>query len=449
MRFPYSDGRCFRLVFLQWLLLGLFALRVAAQFIQKVGAVDFLPPFDAWQSGTLSYPVLLGTQLLLLSVMAAVNFRLASGRFKSHPRLGEALLSVGALYFSFMLFRLGASLTFAAGQPFLGATLPAFFHLVISGWLLGVGRYCRNHPDASAAQNQPARLSHWLVYPVVMFSCLWLYCWLTSRGFGVWLSTYFPVAAGAGAITFFERVQPCREEWHPDNDEVRHDLIFMGLVQMLLPKALTFLIAVGLLHWLKSRGYFLADFWPHTWPVAGQVALMILCGDFLRYWLHRASHEWLPWLWRFHAVHHSVHKLNWVNVGRFHPIEKSFQFLCDAAPFILLGVSTEVLAVYFVLYAVNGFFQHCNIELRLGLLNYVISGPELHRWHHSWEPRESNRNYGNNIITWDLLFGTYFLPGDRRVGLLGLRNRKYPAGFLQQMRTPFIRGIDQAEDRAE
>ena len=131
-----------------------------------------------------------------------------------------------------------------------------------------------------------------------------------------------------------------------------------------------------------------------------------------------------------------------LNVGRFHPVEKGLQFLFDALPFILLGVSAEVLALYFVFYSVNGFFQHCNIELRLGYLNYLVSGPELHRWHHSRKIEESNSNYGNNLIIWDTLFATRYLPEGKRVGELGLVNRHYPQSFSAQMKTPFVKGLD-------
>jgi sterol desaturase/sphingolipid hydroxylase (fatty acid hydroxylase superfamily) len=182
--------------------------------------------------------------------------------------------------------------------------------------------------------------------------------------------------------------------------------------------------------------------WPYDWPVALQTLLMILSADFLRYWLHRFSHEW-PLLWRLHAVHHSPHKLYWVNVARFHPIEKALQYFFDAMPFIILGISEEVLALYFVFYSINGFFQHCNIKLRLGFLNYIVSGPELHRWHHSMIAKESNQNYGNNLIVWDLLFGTWYLPRNRQVDTLGLVNRDYPMPFVSQLKAPFIKGIEQ------
>ena len=169
---------------------------------------------------------------------------------------------------------------------------------------------------------------------------------------------------------------------------------------------------------------------------------MILIADFFRYWLHRLCHEWLP-LWRLHAVHHSPHKLYSMNVGRFHPLEKSIQFIFDALPFIILGITQDVLALYFLFYSVNGFFQHCNIKIYLGPLNYIISGPELHRWHHSMIIKESNKNFGNNLIVWDLLFGTWYLPKVGCVEKLGLINRNYPLGLIKQLKSPFINGLDQ------
>ena len=116
--------------------------------------------------------------------------------------------------------------------------------------------------------------------------------------------------------------------------------------------------------------------------------------------------------------------------------------MCDSFPFLLLGVSTEVLALYFVFFGINGFYQHSNCDLRLGLLNYLVSGPELHRWHHSKIINEANTNYGNNLIIWDIVFGSRFLPADRSVGDLGLENRRYPMRIHAQMVSPFVAGLD-------
>ena len=142
-------------------------------------------------------------------------------------------------------------------------------------------------------------------------------------------------------------------------------------------------------------------------------------------------------LWRLHEVHHHPDKLYTTNVFRFHPLEKALQFCADTLPFLLIGIGPEAIAWYFVFYAVSGLFQHSNIDIRLGVLNYIFSGPEVHRWHHSQKIAESNNNYAHSFVVWDLVFGTYYRPTGRKVETLGLLDAQYPKGFLRQMGAPF------------
>lgn len=274
-------------------------------------------------------------------------------------------------------------------------------------------------------------------YPVVMALACASFAALSALGLAAALGAYAAVLLGAVLITWHEIKVPYRRNWKPSAPEVGADALFMGAVQIGVPLLLSVKLVVALADGLRAQGFAATDLWPHQWPVWAQAALMMLAADFGRYWLHRAFHQFPP-MWRLHAVHHSPRRLYWVNVGRFHPLEKAVQYCLDALPFALVGVSGEVLAAYFVFYAVNGFYQHSNCLVRLGPLNYLIAGPELHRWHHSELPEESNHNFGNNLIVWDLLFGTRFLPEDREVGPLGLADRAYPMGFWAQMRAPFM-----------
>ena len=278
-------------------------------------------------------------------------------------------------------------------------------------------------------------------YPAIMVGAFAGFGLLIAAGVDLTPATYLVVLTAAGLVTWHEAKVPYREQWRPGRREVGADLLFMLTVQVAVPYALSLAATIWLADWLSSSGVAVEGFWPHRWPVAVQIVMMLMAADFARYWLHRAFHRY-DVMWRYHAVHHSPHRLYWLNVGRFHPFEKAVQYALDALPFALMGVGSEVLAGYFVFYAVNGFFQHSNCDVRLGPLNYLISGPELHRWHHSELIAESNNNYGNNLIIWDVLFGTRFLPSQREVGDLGLINRHYPAGFLAQMRTPFIPRLD-------
>jgi sterol desaturase/sphingolipid hydroxylase (fatty acid hydroxylase superfamily) len=287
-----------------------------------------------------------------------------------------------------------------------------------------------------------ARLAPWLIYPATMAGCLALYFALHAQDMPQPWAMYLPALAGAALVTGLEWRFPHRRAWQPDRATLANDLAYMTLVQMLLPPGVAMLFVLLLIEPVNALGLATGVLWPHAWPVWAQAVLMLLGADFLRYWLHRAAHRYPP-LWRLHAVHHSPGQLYWLNVGRFHPLEKALQMLFDTLPFMLLGVGADVIALYFVFYAVNGFFQHSNIRLRFGWLNWLVSSAELHRWHHARRPDLSDHNFGNNLIVWDVLFGTRYLPADRDCDDLGLPNPFYPQGFLAQLRTPFAAPIDQ------
>lgn len=281
------------------------------------------------------------------------------------------------------------------------------------------------------------KITTYLAYPLLITASYLFHSVLKDYGFSILISTYLPVVMAALAVCVLELFIPYRQNWNPDSDDIKTDLMYMGLIQILVPKFLSFFFAITLIAYLQSTDLEILSIWPGNFHIYIQACIMLLGADLLRYWLHVASHKWSI-LWKLHSVHHSPSKLYWINVARFHPIEKILQFLLDALPFIVLGVSQEVVSLYFIFYAVNGFFQHSNIEIKLGFLNYIVSGPELHRWHHSVLVRESNQNYGNNLIVWDLIFGTRYLPEKMEVSELGLKNKNYPQDFINQIKSPFI-----------
>jgi sterol desaturase/sphingolipid hydroxylase (fatty acid hydroxylase superfamily) len=291
---------------------------------------------------------------------------------------------------------------------------------------------------AAVPVHRPCDVWPWVHYPVVMTGVFVLFAWLQSRGASLLASTYLPVLTAAGAVALLELVFPHRREWRPAGAEVKTDLVFMTTVQLALPPLVSFLFVYLLIAPARALDLPIALLWPHRLPIWMQAVLMVLAVDCLRYWLHRAAHHY-DTLWKLHAVHHSVEQLYWLNTARFHPLEKGLQMCLDSLPFLLMGVDARVLSLYYISYAANGFFQHCNISLRYGFLNYVVGSAETHRWHHSRVPREANANYGNTVIVWDLLFGTWFLPSSREIADLGLEDRGYPRTFLGLLRAPFGR----------
>lgn len=282
------------------------------------------------------------------------------------------------------------------------------------------------------------RLLPYLWYPLFVGGAIAAFGLMLQHDLPIALAAYLPVVAVGVAIVLLEWRFPEHLQWRPKWSDIQTDGAFMALIQVALPQALAGLGAIALAAWAHARVP--STWWPHDWPLAAQAVLMVLCVDFMRYWLHRACHHYAP-LWRLHEVHHSPDILYVLNVARFHPFEKALHFCFDSVPFIALGVAPEIIACYFLLYSVNGLFQHSNVRLRYGWLNYIVGSAETHRWHHARDPRTASCNFGNTTIVWDLVFGTWRLPRPIGSGEIGIPDRGYPRGFLRQMLSPFRREV--------
>jgi sterol desaturase/sphingolipid hydroxylase (fatty acid hydroxylase superfamily) len=213
-----------------------------------------------------------------------------------------------------------------------------------------------------------------------------------------------------------------------------HLLINIAVTALEKPILIALLITVT----VALSNAFGSSLWPNHLPLVAQLGLMLVIAEFGRYWIHFAAHK-VPLLWRLHANHHSPNRLYYLNAARFHPIEKILFQLPEVIPFILLGTNIETISMYLVFNTLHGLFQHSNIRIRLGILNYIFSMSELHRWHHSKIIDESDRNFGNNLIIWDIVFGTFFYPKDRKVTEVGLNNPDYPKSYAGQLIAPFAK----------
>lgn len=280
-----------------------------------------------------------------------------------------------------------------------------------------------------------------------MGACLLLGQYLLFEWQWPLFSILLPIGIGFVVVAVMERLQPYRPAWNKPEGDVATDLIYAGVnsgLRELL--SITFTLALlalaTQLNWAEQG----LGFWPASWHPLLQLVLALLIFDLFEYGFHRASHRY-RFLWRFHAIHHSPKRLYFLNAARFHALEWTVLTLIELAVLSALGARPEIIALAVVFIQVHGLFQHANIDIKLGPLNYLVSGPELHRWHHSQIITESDQNFGNNVIVWDLLFGTYFLPKNRSVGTLGLLNPDYPTGFFGQLRAAFAkRPLDKPAD---
>jgi sterol desaturase/sphingolipid hydroxylase (fatty acid hydroxylase superfamily) len=255
-----------------------------------------------------------------------------------------------------------------------------------------------------------------------------------------WIVLAISVAVGMFLLVM-ERVQPHSRYWRKPQGDIGTDITHVVLSSLLIPAifeaAVKSLLLAGAA-WLATRVG--GSLWPTSWPLAIQLTLALIVAELGQYWWHRTAHE-RETLWRFHATHHSPRRLYWLNSCRFHPVDSMAQYLLEAVPLVLLGCSPVVLALFTLATAVIGMFQHANIELRAGWLNWVFSLTELHRWHHSREIREGNSNYGANLIVWDVVFGTRYLPAGREVAAenvgLSANMVNFPRDYVGQLLSPF------------
>lgn len=124
-----------------WGLWLLFVFRVLAQWSLTVWDVPFLPSFNEWYSGTMPYPQLVFSQVLIAIVMAFVAVRFTQGKVMAKRSLGIILLIFGSLYFTVMLIRLVVGFMGWSDAVWFHRPIPSFFHLVLASFVLLVGHF--------------------------------------------------------------------------------------------------------------------------------------------------------------------------------------------------------------------------------------------------------------------------------------------------------------------
>jgi sterol desaturase/sphingolipid hydroxylase (fatty acid hydroxylase superfamily) len=244
---------------------------------------------------------------------------------------------------------------------------------------------------------------------------------------------FYFLTLGVPAVLFiaFERVFELRPQrvlrsgWRTDVCHALIDVIPVGIILTLLHTT----IGEALRGFTSSPARATVG----ALPFAVQLGLIVVVCELGMYWSHRLEHE-IPFLWRFHAVHHSSRDLDWLSTQRSHPIDGIFRkaFL---VPLYAVGFSPVGIGIYLVAYYFWSFVVHANVTWRFGRLEAVVASPAFHRWHHAAEPAARDTNYAPLLPVFDRLFGTLRQP-DRRPRAYG-SDALVPAGYLGQLAFPF------------
>jgi len=173
------------------------------------------------------------------------------------------------------------------------------------------------------------------------------------------------------------------------------------------------------------------------WPWLVQFFLAVLIADLAEYFIHRAFHK-IPFMWRFHAIHHSSKSLDWIAGSRAHIVED-----IAVRAFILIPMmcvfSHNMLVAYLFFVNIHATWAHCNFGPTIKWLEPFLIQPRYHHWHHTSQPEAIDKNFAIHFPWIDKIFGTHYLPEDKWPHNYGLHNEEIPAGFWGQTFYPLTR----------
>ena len=189
------------------------------------------------------------------------------------------------------------------------------------------------------------------------------------------------------------------------------------------------ILAVGLAAMAQDRGWGLLN--NVDVPVWVSVGVSMLLLDLAIYLQHVMFHA-VPGLWRLHRMHHADLDFDATTGLRFHPVEILISMGIKLAVVAALGPPAVAVLLFEVILNATALFNHANIDLPCPVdrvLRLIVVTPDMHRVHHSVDPRETNSNYGFSLPWWDRLLGTYVAQPakgheEMKIGIEQFRTRR-------------------------
>jgi lathosterol oxidase len=167
-----------------------------------------------------------------------------------------------------------------------------------------------------------------------------------------------------------------------------------------------------------------------------QFALAVVVADLAEYFIHLALHK-VPFLWRFHAVHHSSKALDWIAGSRSHFVDDTLVRGFILAP-LMFGFSQSIILAYLIFVTLHATWTHCNFGPNAKWLEKYLVMPRYHHWHHTSQKEGIDKNFAIHFPWIDKIFGTYYYP-DTWPEQYGLDGEEIAPSFLKQTVEPFLR----------
>ncbi|MDP2561961.1 sterol desaturase family protein [Psychrobium sp. 1_MG-2023] len=173
-------------------------------------------------------------------------------------------------------------------------------------------------------------------------------------------------------------------------------------------------------------------------PWLGQLFLVLLMADLVQYTLHRAYHE-VPFLWRFHSVHHSVESMDWLAGSRQHIAELIVTRCFVLTPIFVFGFEKSVIDAYIIIVGFQAVFNHANVNINIGWLRYILVTPQFHHWHHASDKAAIDRNYAAHFSFIDYILKTAVTGESKWPKAYGIVGGGMPQGWLKQQFYPWLK----------
>ena len=261
----------------------------------------------------------------------------------------------------------------------------------------------------------------------------------------IYLQYYFWLVAVSLTVFTLERIFQRK----PPQEIVRAEFVQDLFWLVFNAQYVSWGIAIGMVHvgaWLDLSFFHLGLPKPESigllsrWPIWGQFLAFYVLRDFLEWNIHRMLHR-VPWLWRFHKLHHSIEQLDWLSTFRAHWSEAIIYKVITYLPLVILGVDSRVI---FAILVTSLFIQeliHANLPWSFGPFRFLITSPRFHAWHHDMQMHgKGGQNFAIDLPIWDWMFGTVYWPKDTlapaRLGFLGMTH--YPRSIWGRLWDPFF-----------
>ena len=235
-----------------------------------------------------------------------------------------------------------------------------------------------------------------LGWPILITTSISMAYLLQNRGLSLGLISIGVTVWAFIGVYILQINNPLRIEWKGTHKQTQLDLHHIFLSEGVSHALITSLAGwIGLTYGMNLWSGLELD----TLFLPVQFLLAMLIIDLALYWQHRCLHE-IPLLWKMHRIHHAIRTLGPTRTGRHHPISPILTTIIWMTV-TGLGLPPLIFVMCQAFAVSNGLLQHSNSHIRLGKLERVFASPTFHRWHHSIQADENNRNFGPNLSVWD------------------------------------------------